>query len=147
MLIFPGADNTKVAEVTSLGWLDPLDVFYRPLKGEIEMICAGATSVPDYGSSCKAWHIRNLGDSALALELLRLEEHAFYILIFKMAAAKAALSLTLFSSTLRQLSLTGSGWCSLLNTMERLLHCFLEAKVSRPSSANAFFSDVIAYIL
>ena len=143
--IFPGADNTDVAEVTSLGWLDPLDVFYEPLKPEIEMICAGATSVPDYGSSRKAWHIHNFGDSTLALELLRLEEHSFYILVFKMAATKAALSPTLFSSSQRQLSLTGSGWCS--HTMETLLHCFLEAeKVSRTLSSNAFFSDVIAYI-
>ena len=52
--------------------------------------------MPDYGSSRKAWRIRNFGDSALALELLRLEEHSFYILIFKMAATKAALSPTLF---------------------------------------------------
>ena len=55
--LFPGADNTEVADVTTLGWLDPLDVFYEPLIGEIEQLFAGVSNVPDYGNSRKAWHI------------------------------------------------------------------------------------------
>ena len=35
-----GADNTEVADVTTLGWLDRLDVFYKPLIGEIEQLRA-----------------------------------------------------------------------------------------------------------
>ena len=74
----------------------------------------------------KQWHLKNFGDSTLARELLRLEEHAHYILILKMAATKAALSPNILSSEHRQLALTGSGWCS--KTMDKLLHCFLDAK-------------------
>ena len=94
---FPNAEASDEADVTFLGWLDPLDVFYQPLRDDLQQLCAGASSVPDYGASRKAWHLRNFGDNTLALELLRLEKHAFYILIFKMAATKAALSPNIFS--------------------------------------------------
>ena len=144
--LFPNAEASDEADVTFLGWIDPLDVFYRPLRDDLQQLCAGACSVPDYGASRKAWHLRNFGDSTLALELLRLEEHAFYILVFKMAATKAALSPNIFSADHRQLALTGSGWCS--KTMDKLLQCFLNAeKISRPLSKNASFKDVVDYIL
>ena len=63
-----------------------------------------------------------------------------------MAATKAALSLNIFSSEHRHLALTGSGWCS--KTMDKFLHCFLDAeKISKPLSQNAFLKDVVHYIL
>ena len=84
----------------SLGWLDPLDVFYQPLGDDLQQLCAGADNVPDYGASTRAWRLKNFGDSTLALELLRLEEHAFYTLILKMTATKAALSPNIFRQSI-----------------------------------------------
>ena len=73
------------------------------------------------GSSRKEWRYQNCGDSAFALELLRLEEHAFKILgRAQTAAYRAALSLNMFAVNVRDLALAGSEWQRILQRCLRL---------------------------
>ena len=46
----PGADYYSEGVLTSLGWFDPLEVFYDQMVGELREICSGHSSVGDYGS-------------------------------------------------------------------------------------------------
>ena len=144
--LFPGAEDCDFADVTTLGWLDPLDCFYKPLIKEVEELCAGATSLPDYGESRKQWHRLNFGESVLTLEFLRLEEHGFYLVVYKMAATRAAISPEIFSPKLRELALLGTEWGT--KCLDDLLRSFMEAeKATRPLSHNAYYKDCVHYIL
>ena len=87
--IQPGAEELSTVEVTTLGWIDPLDILYYPIRHILQDICAGCTSVGHYGDTRVAYHKKHFGDCKLAAEFLKLEEHAFYVLSTKIAATMA----------------------------------------------------------
>ena len=85
----PGADYYSEGVLTSLGWFDPLEVFYDQMVGELREICSGHSSVGDYGSARSKMHVEAFGKSDVAQTLLRMEEHAFYVTVTKLTATVA----------------------------------------------------------
>ena len=75
------------SELTTLGWLDPLAVFYQEVVDDIR----GEASVGDYGGSRRQLHSNACGRSSAARSLLQLEEHAFYVVVIKLTATAALL--------------------------------------------------------
>ena len=89
ILLMPDAAYYSEGVLTSLGWVDPLEVFYNQMIPELKEVCVGRSSVGDYGAARRAIHAEVFGNCEVAATLLRLEEHAFYVVVIKMAATIA----------------------------------------------------------
>ena len=87
--LMPDAAYYSEGVLTSLGWVDPLEVFYSQMIPELKEVCVGRSSVGDYGAARRAIHAEVFGNCEVAATLLRLEEHAFYVVVIKMAATIA----------------------------------------------------------
>ena len=56
---------------------------------ELRVICRGENSVGDYGQQRRLLHAATFGRSDVAMTLLRMEEHAFYLVVIKLTASVA----------------------------------------------------------
>ena len=87
--IMPDGWYYSAGILTSLGWVDPLEVFYDEMIPELQQVCVGQPSIGAYGSSRRLAHAEAFGTSDEARTLLRLEEHAFYVVVIKLTATVA----------------------------------------------------------
>ena len=85
----PGAKEAVTIKVTTMGWLDPLDICYQAIVQDLQEVCQGHGSMGGYGKALRRLHHRILGSHYMAKDFLHLEEHAFYILCYKFAATAA----------------------------------------------------------
>ena len=77
----PNAENWSYTLLTSLGWIDPLVIFYDPMVEEIRQICSGEASECDYGTRRRIEHAAFFGRNDVTMTLPCMEEHAFYTIL------------------------------------------------------------------
>ena len=143
--LMPGVKNAVTESVTKLGWMDPLDLHYKAVVDELEPLCAGHKSVGAYGSSRSEFHKKNFGCDKFCEEFLHLEEHAFYIIVYKLAATASLMAPdSLSSEQKRQISEALDFAPAALRSMAR---DFCEAEVAHRSlSSSPLYQEVMNYI-
>ena len=115
----PGGEFYSDSVLSSLGWIDPLDIFYDAMVEEIRVICRGESSVGDYGQQRRLLHAATFGRSDVAMTLLRMEEHAFYLVVIKLTASVAMAFPERLSPEQRVLSSTLLAFCP--NALDRCM--------------------------
>ena len=143
--IMPKAENSTTFTVTDMGWVDPLELYYGAVADELQKLCAGHSSVGSYGQSRCNFHKKHFGVSRMAEEFLRLEEHAFYLLVFKLAATHAMTTPESLSTELR--AFLGEALEFANPVLQRLIKDYTDAEATHRSlSSEAYFKDIVNYI-
>ena len=137
--IMPKAETATTATVTDMGWVDPLDIYYWVVVNELHKLRAGHSSVGNYADSRCKFHKKHVGDSRMAEELLRLEEHAFYLLIYKLAAHAVTTSESL-STELRMF--LGEALEFSTPMLKRLTTNVLKPRLHTSLSSEACYKDI-----
>ena len=75
--------------LTSWGWVGSLEVFYDQMVGELREICSGHFSVGEYGLARSKERVEAFRTSDVVRTLLRIKEHAFYVVVTKLTATVA----------------------------------------------------------
>ena len=145
----PGVkEHIHEADVTFMGWIDPIDLYHGFLNPELELLCVGHHSIGEYGESRRTFHKTVFGNTNAAHEFMRLEEHAFYTIVYKLAATKITEGLGQpLSSNHKHLAVSAVSFCA--PELARMLLQFLDAEAKeRPlsSKSRSQFKAVVEYI-
>ena len=142
-------EHVHEADVTFMGWIDPIDVYHGVLNPELKLLCVGHHSTGEYGENRRTFHKTVFGNTNAAHESIRLEEHAFYYtVVYKLAAAKITEGLGQpLSSNHKRLAVSAVYFCA--PELARLLLQFLGAEAKkRPlsSKSRSHFKAVVEYV-
>ena len=93
----PGGMYWSDGVSTSLGWINPLDIFYDTIVDEIRQICNGEASVGDSGTKPRFEHAAVFGRNDITMTLSRME-NIFHVILIKLTVSIVAASPNRLSS-------------------------------------------------